>query len=99
LNITTGENLTVREDPNFYTFIYYYEVIELLETNTYCKFYNMKTAIAKIKILRFFNPPITSHELKLLHSVRSEKFITRNFQSKEFRIVNSNTINSLLSIR
>lgn len=77
--------------------IFYFEVIELMESNAFCNAYGMKTA--RIKILKSFNPPIKSHELKLINSIRSEKFMRRNFQSKEFNIINSNIINSILSIR
>jgi hypothetical protein len=75
----------------------YFEVIELMESNTFCSAYGMKTA--EVKILKSFNPPIKSNELKLINAVRSEKFIKRNFQSKEFRIKNNAIINSILSIR
>jgi hypothetical protein len=68
-----------------------------MDSITFCTAYGMNPA--KIKILKFFNPPIKSNKLKLINSVRSEKFLKRNFQSKEFQIKNNAIINSILSIR
>ncbi len=43
--------------------------VRLIESNTFCSAYGMQTA--KIKILKSFNPPIKSNELK--------KIIDKNF--------------------
>jgi len=77
--------------------ICHFKVIELIESNSHCESYGMKTA--KIKILKIFDPPIKSNELKSINAIRSEKFMRRNFQSKEFNIINNDVIKLILSIR
>jgi len=71
--------------------------VRLIESNTFCSAYGMQTA--KIKILKSFNPPIKSNELKKIYSVRAETFMKRNFQSKEFLIKDNDIIKPILSLR
>lgn len=75
----------------------YFEIIELITDQDYCKSFAMNTA--KIAILNVFEKPIKSKELKAIATTKNEPFIRRNFQAKSFIIRDESLPNEILFLR
>ncbi len=76
--------------------ICYFEILEMNNSQLFCKSYGMETGL--IKILKLFKEPISAKKLKTYPILKKEPFIAKNFQGKSFVIREEASVRKMLSL-